>query len=661
MSISVNLPITSVCYPWAQPSDIVDQALVTAVNNTSLVEDCLLQASDILYRLSGNQFAGSCEDTVRPHARMVPRDHGRPIGMPGIMGYGVGYWSGGYSGTWGYSNWGWCTCNQDEDPGGSLIPQIALGVFPLTGIVQVLVDGVVQDPSTYRIDDNRYLVRLADPNTPTGTNAGWPCFVAGTLVTTERGQVPIEQVKVGDRVLTHRGRWQRVTKAGKTGDSETVRVVGRGGTIRCTPDHQFWASEVTEREPSRSGAWNRANRKLGAPDWVEAQHLVGQTWATPRRAAALAMPPLPVNDTPAWFWWLVGRWVGDGWTSEGDNRVGLCCGKHEVETIREALSGTGWDWRENEERTTFRFRVGNARLRDWLREHFGHGAASKQIPSWLLTAPEDVRRDFLNGYVSADGWKADVTGHAPFTSVQTVSRALATSLRLLVASLGYAPTMYEGRQTTTHIEGRTVTSQTPYRVDWSEKAPGGPLVQAWTDDDHLWGRVRAVELDEGVVAVYDIEVEEDHSFVADGFVVHNCCQRMDLPPTSVGTWQVQFTYGLPPPSAGVAACAELAYQFLLLRLPSIPNSETLPARIKELTRQGINALAIDPMDFLIHGRTGLIQCDYFIQAFNPHGLRRRAKVLSPDIGRRTRHTGPTIPFVANLPSSENSGGQGEVV
>ncbi len=33
-----------------------------------------------------------------------------------------------------------------------------------------------------------------------------PCFVAGTLVLTLRGHIPIEEVVIGDRVLTHAGR-----------------------------------------------------------------------------------------------------------------------------------------------------------------------------------------------------------------------------------------------------------------------------------------------------------------------------------------------------------------------------------------------------------------------------------------------------------------------
>ncbi len=43
---------------------------------------------------------------------------------------------------------------------------------------------------------------------------GAPCFPPGTLVLTSEGACPIEDVKTGDMVLTHQGRYRRVLRAG---------------------------------------------------------------------------------------------------------------------------------------------------------------------------------------------------------------------------------------------------------------------------------------------------------------------------------------------------------------------------------------------------------------------------------------------------------------
>lgn len=43
---------------------------------------------------------------------------------------------------------------------------------------------------------------------------GSPCFPSGTLILTSERLKPIEEVKVGDMVLTHLNRWRRVIQTG---------------------------------------------------------------------------------------------------------------------------------------------------------------------------------------------------------------------------------------------------------------------------------------------------------------------------------------------------------------------------------------------------------------------------------------------------------------
>jgi len=69
------------------------------------------------------------------------------------------------------------------------------------------------------------------------------CFVAGTLVHTDRGPVPIEQVKIDDMVITHKGNWKKVVQL------HTNPLGGRTiynlwcdftDTIQVTGNHRFW-------------------------------------------------------------------------------------------------------------------------------------------------------------------------------------------------------------------------------------------------------------------------------------------------------------------------------------------------------------------------------------------------------------------------------------
>lgn len=55
------------------------------------------------------------------------------------------------------------------------------------------------------------------------------CFVAGTLISTKRGSVPIEQVTTDDQVITPIG-WRRVTTSGMTGIAPVIEKRGLRGT-----------------------------------------------------------------------------------------------------------------------------------------------------------------------------------------------------------------------------------------------------------------------------------------------------------------------------------------------------------------------------------------------------------------------------------------------
>lgn len=58
------------------------------------------------------------------------------------------------------------------------------------------------------------------------------CFVAGTKIKTNKGDVPIEKVKIGDMVLTRKG-YRKVVGNEKTGVKEVITTLGLTGT----PDH----------------------------------------------------------------------------------------------------------------------------------------------------------------------------------------------------------------------------------------------------------------------------------------------------------------------------------------------------------------------------------------------------------------------------------------
>lgn len=75
-----------------------------------------------------------------------------------------------------------------------------------------------------------------------GIGPGSACFPAGTLVRTNCGNVPIEEIKAGDQVLTHRNRYRAVVNTFKNSDSRRISVNG----VTCTPDHKFYVVDKSQ-------------------------------------------------------------------------------------------------------------------------------------------------------------------------------------------------------------------------------------------------------------------------------------------------------------------------------------------------------------------------------------------------------------------------------
>ena len=331
-----------------------------------------------------------------------------------------------------------------------------------------------------------------------------PCFVAGTPVVTERAVLPIEEVRVGDRVLTHAGRWCRVESTGSK-VAETVTVKGQGTSgITCTPDHRFYTRTyrtwVSGRTRARVEEW-------GDPTWTPATELGGSRWAIPATAASVAWSA-PIDP------WLVGRWLADGWCNLGRGEVLWAIGDEKLDEFKARCNlPVAYAAMDGCHRVTL---CGARDLAAWLAANFGSGAHRKTIPGSLLGAAEPVRRALLDGYLSGDSHRVD--DHA--RKAVTVSACLATGVRLLAAGLGLAVSVAINRPPSTKAmpDGRIVNQRPWYAVTLRDQRARRFL---HLRDGHWWGRVRSIE-PSPPQRVYDIQVADDHSYVADGIVVHNC-------------------------------------------------------------------------------------------------------------------------------------------
>lgn len=182
-------PTNGPCAPWIDETDLAAQpyimqaiaklnASVTPLDPgqiATILTDSAAGASEVLYEMSGRIFTGGCGPvTVRPVSR--PAD---------VDSWGA---RAGWVSSWGICSWGWSTGGQVSHFGCSNPPQVDLGAYPVIGVSQVLIDGVVIPPDEYRLDDFKMLTRIRPTISANPTERwGWPTCQDLSLPDTEIG------------------------------------------------------------------------------------------------------------------------------------------------------------------------------------------------------------------------------------------------------------------------------------------------------------------------------------------------------------------------------------------------------------------------------------------------------------------------------------------
>lgn len=352
---------------------------------------------------------------------------------------------------------------------------------------------------------------------------GSPCFPSGTLILTSERLKPIEEVKVGDMVLTHLNRWRRVIQTGSK-ISDTIVLKGQGvSSLECTPNHPFWSTGKTKNK-------HLGIRQLEEPKWLEAENMPGRMWLNMNATGACLPIPDP-NETEAHvrislstpFFYFVGRWLGDGWANSHKRknrinsnmkRVYVCCAHELADDLEKKLEDTGLHFGRVEQPSTTRFTCSSMALFDWLTTNFGIHAAGKNLPSWVFGMKREWRQALFDGYLESDGC---ILSNGKKTT--SISLPLTTGMKILASGLGKASSVTYSmpKRKSCVIEGRIANEHGFYSQTYYNNSRS-----ALISKDGFWGLVRKKLPGRKNIRVYNLEVEDDHSYVAAGIAVHNC-------------------------------------------------------------------------------------------------------------------------------------------
>lgn len=365
----------------------------------------------------------------------------------------------------------------------------------------------------------------------------FPCFTGDTLVFTDKGYKKMIDVDTNDMVFTHKSSFKPVLKKFDNGMHEIWEIkTANVDVIRTTKNHKFY---VVTRSKKWNTQTNRYDFIFSEPYWKECYELTSNDYVLSptynvekeielkeyikpsdnkpgRHDSILKLQPISNNTD---FYWILGKFIGDGWFRADKKGIVICCSKknNESKELERKLNALKINYSKVEERTTYKYHIISIELALFC-EKFNSGAVNKKLPIEIFNLKKPLLKAFIEGYLFADGCKV-----GNVHKITSVSRELLYGIGMCITKVYNVPfrLYYNEMPKTTVIEGRTVNQHDVYQLvfDLRENIKRTSCVYL---NNNYWYKITDVKNTFEKEQVYDIEVQEDHSLVVQGLGVHNC-------------------------------------------------------------------------------------------------------------------------------------------
>ena len=362
-----------------------------------------------------------------------------------------------------------------------------------------------------------------------------PCFVAGTLVMTKDGLKKIEDITCDDFVLTHNNKYEQVIELMEKnykGQLYNIKVMA-SDSINCTGNHPFYV-----REMYRKG--HKSIRVFKDPVWKQAQDLTEKDYLGVAINTESKFPEWSGVEDNRWghhknsnkisnlftkysFWYLMGRYVGDGWKKNVQNTafgIIICCNDSDRDklSLEKAITDCGFNYTIIKERAVNKIQILSKELYEFV-GRYGYYASGKKIDGETINLPVEYLKSFVEGYLASDGSYIE---KSKLYKINSVSKELIYGVAQCIAKVYKMPykIYYQKRTDNNIIEGRVVNQAPQWQICW--KTENAKQDHAFYENGYIWCPIRSIEIFDTDCEVYNLEVENDHSYTANGCIVKNC-------------------------------------------------------------------------------------------------------------------------------------------
>ena len=375
-------------------------------------------------------------------------------------------------------------------------------------------------------------------------------------VLTKEGYKPISEITVGDYVFTHKANWKRVKALNRrryTGKVMKFFIGGLPIPLELTEDHPMW-SKVFEGSRKAAAVKAKARKyftdsgtyEKAAAGWLPVKELqVGDRFFYN-----------PINQIPGFgaiecknLATIMGYYLAEGsFSYNGKKACTTQFSCHMDDSLPRRLPKimeklfpdiTVKIKPRKHSPVSLSVDIFHTQFSEFLRKYVGRGCKNKVICPEIFNAEEEVKLSFLGAWHEGDGF-VDKKG----VHWSTVNRNLALQGRDLLASIGIPASIYKIDHTNfPNPSGGPGSIEYTLNISWidgwrlggySEKVLNSkfnqgeqfrknPAFMRECPDGKYSYRIKKIEeQDVTNIETYNIEVEDDESYVLAGLISHNC-------------------------------------------------------------------------------------------------------------------------------------------
>lgn len=398
-----------------------------------------------------------------------------------------------------------------------------------------------------------------------GTNRGLPisCLAGDTWINTRSGGTQIKDIEVGQEVLSHEGRYRKVlAKKSRfsSGDLFELKVGTRLTTTQVTGNHPVLTNlgwvRVDELDAKKHLI--ATNKEI---EYVEKKYVIDlsnylnyeaieienkllkkSTNKIKRKNTGIVTyyaAPTKNIEVDEDFAWALGLWFAEGsrsispkkqangiritlntnekdiaekWSSIISNKLSINCNCFISKATRA-------NWANGKECQWLTVNANSKLVGSFFSKEFGINGKTKKIPQWIIDLPKPILSKFLDGLIMGDGhfrngneknWEMTLANPELLLAAYNICLKLGIDVNLQMqvkpSNIGKTKYVY-------HLRSLIKDSIKLSRNNAKAGVQFGKLCFCPII------KLNKVDYD---VEVWDIEVEEDHSFSANGVIFHNC-------------------------------------------------------------------------------------------------------------------------------------------